>query len=54
MPANTRRFAQFVERAGHRIPDPVIIFMAFDPLAFLAIWTALLVGFFALGIPLGI
>ena len=28
-------FGQFVERAGRRIPDPVIIFMAFYPLAFL-------------------
>jgi len=25
----------FIERAGHKIPDPVIIFMAFYPLAFL-------------------
>jgi aminobenzoyl-glutamate transport protein len=28
-------FAHFVERVGHRIPDPVIIFMAFYPAAFL-------------------
>ncbi|MGY6629615.1 MAG: AbgT family transporter [Wenzhouxiangella sp.] len=28
-------FGQFVERAGRKIPDPVIIFMAFYPLAFL-------------------
>ena len=28
-------FARFVERVGRRIPDPVIIFMAFYPLAFL-------------------
>jgi aminobenzoyl-glutamate transport protein len=31
-----QRFGAFVERAGHKIPDPVIIFMAFYPLAFLA------------------
>ncbi|NDY95988.1 AbgT family transporter [Wenzhouxiangella limi] len=31
-----QRFGAFVERAGRRIPDPVIIFMAFYPLAFLA------------------
>ena len=37
-----RRFAAFVERVGHRIPDPVIIFMAFYPLAFL--FTVLLGG----------
>ncbi|MDJ0654046.1 MAG: AbgT family transporter [Xanthomonadales bacterium] len=30
-----QRIGQFVERAGHRIPDPVIIFMAFYPLAFI-------------------
>jgi aminobenzoyl-glutamate transport protein len=28
-------FANFVERVGHKIPDPVIIFMAFYPAAFL-------------------
>lgn len=28
-------FGQFVERAGRKIPDPVIIFMAFYPIAFL-------------------
>ena len=28
-------FAAFIERAGHRIPDPVIIFMTFYPAAFL-------------------
>jgi aminobenzoyl-glutamate transport protein len=35
MPVNGQAFARFVERAGKRIPDPVIIFMAFYPLAFL-------------------
>jgi len=30
------RFGRFVERAGKRIPDPVIIFMVFYPVAFLA------------------
>jgi aminobenzoyl-glutamate transport protein len=30
-----RAFGNFVERAGHKIPDPVLIFMAFYPLAFL-------------------
>ncbi len=29
-------FGGFVERAGRKIPDPVIIFMAFYPLAFMA------------------
>lgn len=46
MSSNQRRFshsfAGFVERVGHRIPDPVIIFMAFYPLAFLT--TALMGG----------
>lgn len=28
-------FSRFVERVGHKIPDPVIIFMAFYPIAFL-------------------
>jgi aminobenzoyl-glutamate transport protein len=32
----SRGFAHYVERAGRKIPDPVIIFMAFYPLAFLA------------------
>ncbi|MCC5872471.1 MAG: AbgT family transporter [Gammaproteobacteria bacterium] len=31
-----KRFASVVERAGRRIPDPVIIFMAFYPIAFVA------------------
>ena len=30
-----QRFGAFVERAGRKIPDPVIIFMAFYPVAFL-------------------
>jgi len=30
-----RRFVAFVERVGRSIPDPIIIFMAFYPLAFL-------------------
>jgi aminobenzoyl-glutamate transport protein len=38
----SRSFARFVERVGHRIPDPVIIFMGFYPLAFLI--TALMGG----------
>ncbi|HUG99167.1 MAG TPA: AbgT family transporter [Gammaproteobacteria bacterium] len=29
-----RSFSRWVERVGHKIPDPVIIFMAFYPLAF--------------------
>jgi aminobenzoyl-glutamate transport protein len=29
-------FARFIERIGHKIPDPVIIFMSFYPIAFLA------------------
>lgn len=29
-----QRLGNFIERAGHLIPDPVIIFMAFYPLAF--------------------
>jgi aminobenzoyl-glutamate transport protein len=37
-----KSFGQFVERAGHRIPDPVIIFMALYPIAFL--FTILLGG----------
>ncbi|MEM1173269.1 MAG: AbgT family transporter [Pseudomonadota bacterium] len=36
-------FAGFIERAGHRIPDPVIIFMAFYPTAFLV--TVLMSGY---------
>lgn len=35
MPAIGQSFARFIERAGRRIPDPVIIFMAFYPAAFL-------------------
>ena len=35
MPAASQAFASFVERAGKRIPDPVIIFMVLYPLAFL-------------------
>jgi len=35
MTSSKLRFANFVERVGHRIPDPVIIFMAFYPAAFL-------------------
>ena len=35
MPPSGQAFARFVERAGKRIPDPVIIFMVFYPLAFL-------------------
>ena len=35
-------FSRFVERVGHKIPDPVIIFMSFYPLAFIA--TVLLGG----------
>jgi aminobenzoyl-glutamate transport protein len=30
-----QRFGSFVERVGHKIPDPIIIFMAFYPAAFL-------------------
>ena len=37
-----RAFSSFVERYGHRIPDPIIIFIAFYPLAFLV--TVLLGG----------
>ncbi len=32
----SQSFARFVERVGHRIPDPVIIFMSFYPITFLA------------------
>ncbi|NBB92310.1 MAG: AbgT family transporter [Gammaproteobacteria bacterium] len=35
MNSNNTRFASFIERVGHKIPDPVIIFMAFYPAAFL-------------------
>ena len=38
-----RRFAAFVERVGRKIPDPIIIFMAFYPLAFLV--TVLMGGY---------
>jgi aminobenzoyl-glutamate transport protein len=31
-----RSFSGWIERVGHKIPDPVIIFMAFYPIAFLA------------------
>src|SRR5690606_19357724 len=31
-----RSFSRWIERVGHKIPDPVIIFMAFYPLAFFA------------------
>jgi aminobenzoyl-glutamate transport protein len=31
-----RSFSRWVERVGHKIPDPVIIFMAFYPIAFIA------------------
>jgi aminobenzoyl-glutamate transport protein len=31
-----QRFSRFVERVGHKIPDPIIIFMAFYPIAFIA------------------
>jgi aminobenzoyl-glutamate transport protein len=41
-PSLGARFGAFVERVGHRIPDPVILFMAFWPLAFLI--TALMGG----------
>ncbi|MCC5864193.1 MAG: AbgT family transporter [Wenzhouxiangella sp.] len=34
-PGLGQRFGEFVERAGRKIPDPVIIFMALYPLAFL-------------------
>jgi len=35
MPINKKSLSSFVERAGKKIPDPVIIFMAFYPAAFL-------------------
>lgn len=37
-----RKFSRWIERVGHKIPDPVIIFMAFYPIAFLV--TVLLGG----------
>jgi len=43
MPARGQSFATFVERAGKRIPDPVIIFIAFYPAAFLL--TVLMSGY---------
>src|SRR6056297_2838621 len=43
MPAIGQSFASFVERAGKRIPDPVIIFMAFYPAAYLL--TVLMSGY---------
>jgi len=43
MPSLSQSFARFVERAGQRIPDPVIIFMAFYPAAFLL--TVLMSGY---------
>ena len=33
-PSFGQAMGQFVERVGQKIPDPVIIFMAFYPLAF--------------------
>jgi aminobenzoyl-glutamate transport protein len=41
-PTRGQGFTRFIERVGHKIPDPVIIFMSFYPLAFLA--TVLLGG----------
>lgn len=35
MSTNKKSLSSFVERAGKRIPDPVIIFMAFYPIAYL-------------------
>ncbi|MEN1729311.1 MAG: AbgT family transporter [Pseudomonadota bacterium] len=35
MPVTGKSFASLIERAGKRIPDPVIIFMAFYPAAYL-------------------
>src|SRR6056297_2732418 len=32
----SRSFTRFVERVGHKIPDPIIIFMSFYPIAFVA------------------
>jgi aminobenzoyl-glutamate transport protein len=43
MPLNKKSFSSFIERAGKRIPDPVIIFMAFYPAAFLL--TVLMSGY---------
>lgn len=43
MSVNKKSFSSFVERAGKRIPDPVIIFMAFYPAAFLL--TVLMSGY---------
>ncbi len=43
MPTLGQSFARFVERAGRRIPDPVIIFICFYPAAFLA--TVLMSGY---------
>ena len=43
MPAIGQSFARFIERAGRKIPDPVIIFMAFYPAAFLV--TVLMSGY---------
>jgi aminobenzoyl-glutamate transport protein len=42
-PTRTSSLIAWIERAGRRIPDPVVIFMAFWPLAFLA--SALLGGY---------
>jgi aminobenzoyl-glutamate transport protein len=42
-PARSSALLAWIERAGRRIPDPVVIFMAFWPLAFLA--SALLGGY---------
>jgi aminobenzoyl-glutamate transport protein len=43
MSVNKKSLSSFVERAGKRIPDPVIIFMAFYPAAFLL--TVLMSGY---------
>jgi aminobenzoyl-glutamate transport protein len=43
MPGNKKSLSSFVERAGKRIPDPVIIFMAFYPVAYLL--TVLMSGY---------
>src|SRR6056297_161641 len=37
----SRSFTRFVERVGHKIPDPIIIFMSFYPIAFV---TTVLMG----------
>ncbi len=35
-PEKSQSFSRWVERVGHKIPDPVIIFMSFYPIAFIA------------------